>query len=259
MPQLKLSQLLNQNIQPNLLYFGVLLLFSSMYSSPSIGGTGFSLSFNISVWVFALCFITAGLLALTNNKKLTLPNFWLSFLLFPSILIANSLLMEINQPITWLFRLLYILGGLFFLCSLFQFSITTSTLDRLLLVLIICMGLHALLGCLQIHAPHLQPNWVPRQMDHVPRSLFQQINMHVSFLATGLISSLYLISRPSFHLSTLLTKSIIVISFSLGLYIIAASGSRIGLLSILLGIPLVLGARYKLLRHHKKLLRILHQ
>jgi len=232
-------------------------LLSPIYSTPGTGGTGFSLSFNIVVWAIAIWFIAIGLLVLSKKLQIFAPRQLCYLLLFPSIIIINGLLAEINQPITWLFRIIYVFGGLFFLISLFQFSITASTIDRLLFVLVIAMGLHASVGSLQIIAPHLLPNWIPRQMNFVPRSLFQQINMQASFLATGIVSSLYLISRPSFQFSSLFLKITLLVSFSLAIYIITASGSRIGLLSLLLGVPLILWSRYKLLLKHKKFLSIL--
>jgi len=250
------SFILNTNRQ-YILYLGFLCLLSPIYSTPSIGGTGFSLSFNISAWLIATWFIVIGLFLLSKNKHLSIPRNLPYLLFFPCIIIISGLLTEINQPISWLFRVLYIFGGLFFLISLFQFSIAVATLDRLLFIFIIAMGLHAVIGAIQINAPDLLPNWVPKQRDFVPRSFFQQINAHASFLATGVITSLYYISRPNFKFNSLFFKLIIIISFSLAIYIITASGSRIGFLSLLIGVPLILWARYKLLRKQKKLLGVL--
>ena len=240
-----------------LFYFGIISLFFPYYSTPTIGGTGLAITYNIPVWIVASWAMAAGLLLTVNSKKFVTPQLGLFFVAFPIIVIISGLLAEINQPIAWLFRVLFILGGLLFLYSLFQFNITQRVIDRCLFLLVIASGLHALFGSIQTISPQLLTPWFPNQLDFVPRGLFQQINVHASFLATGVIITLYLISRPSFRFSSLLTKSIVILAFSLSLYVIVSSGSRIGFLSILLGIPLLLWSRYKPLRTHKKLLIIL--
>mgnify|MGYP000173190039 CR=1 FL=1 len=198
-----------------------------------------------------------GLLLIVNKKQVIVPRLGVYFIIFPIIAVISGLLAEINQPIAWLFRILFILGGLLFLFSLFQFKLTQQVIDRSLFIIVIATGLHALVGVIQIFSPQLLTPWFPFQHDFSPRSVFQQINVQASFLASGLTITLYLISRPSFRFSSLLVKAIVVLAFSLAVYIIVASSSRVGFLSMLLGVPLVLWSRYKLLRVHKKLLIIL--
>lgn len=240
-----------------LFYFGIIALFFPYYSTPNIGGSGLAITYNIPVWIVAGWAMAAGLLLVVNSKQFIAPRLGLYFIAFPVIAIISGLLVEIGQPIAWLFRILFILGGLLFLYSLFQFKITQRLIDRCLFILVIATGLHALIGSIQIISPQLLSPWLPAQPDLVPRGLFQQINVQASFLATGLIVTLYFISRPGFRFSSLLVKTIVVLAFSLAVYIIVASGSRVGLLSMLLGVPLVLWSRYKPLQAHKKLLIIL--
>lgn len=238
-------------------YLSIIALFFPIYNTPNFGGTGLAITYNIPAWTIVSWGIAAGFFLVAHNKQLKLPLLWMYFIIFPIIVIFSSLLAVIDQPIAWLFRVLYILGGLFFLFSLFQFNITQRTLDRSIFIIIVATGLHSLLGSFQIFAPQLLSPWFPQQTDFTPRSLFQQINVHASFLVTGLILTLYFISRPSFRYSSLLVKAVVVISFSLAIFIIASSGSRVGFLSAILGIPLVLWSRYQPLRPHKKLLIIL--
>ncbi len=238
-------------------YLAIILLFFPLYSTPNIGGTGLAITYNIPPWIITSWIIATALFVIVKTKTFFFPQLWVYFIAFPITLVINSLLTETHQPIAWLFRVLYIFIGLLFLVSMFQFRITQRVVDRCLLFIVIATGLHALIGSIQITSPLLLSPWFPQQPDLVPRSLFQQVNAHMSFLATGLIISLYIISRPSFRYSTLLTKTTVVFSFSLAVYILAASGSRIGFISILLGIPLILWSRYKTLKFQKKILIIL--
>lgn len=235
----------------------LLFLISPLYSQVNIGGSGLALTYNIPVWASASWLMGLALLHITNTRKFTYPSLWLFFISFPVIIIVTSVLGTVDQPITWLFRLLYILGGLAFLLSLFQFNISPSQLDKILYIIVIASGIHALIGVAQIHTPELALLWVSNPAGLVPRGIFQQINVHISFLSTGLIISLYLISRPSFRTRSTIVKLSLLFIFPVALYIIMASGSRIGLLSIALSLPLVFWSRYTQLRHHKKFLAIL--
>ena len=240
-----------------LLGLALLLLIAPFYSQVNGGGSGLSLTYNIPTWVIASWIIAVGLWLIANNKTFTYPQLWYYFVVFPVITLASSMLAEISQPINWLFRQLVILGGFFFLFALFQYQAKQYVLDRILLVLVLTAGLHALLGSMQIIAPDHLPAYFPPNNDFVPRGMFQQINVQVSFLVTGLVICLYLISRPSFRLSSPLVKFLVIIAFTLAVYVIIASGSRVGLLSILLSVPLVLWSRRQQLRPQKNLLIIL--
>jgi len=240
-----------------LLYFGMIALFFPLYSTPNIGGTGLAATFNISTWIVASWGMSAGLLLIMHSKRFTVPRLWFFLIIFPIIAVISGFLADINQPVAWLFRVIYILGGLLFIFALFQFNLTERVIDHCLFIITIASGLHALIGIVQIFIPDSLPLWIPRQPGFAPRSLFQQINTQATFLTTSLIITLYLISRPSFRFSSLLVKTVIVIIFTLAVYVLVASGSRIGLLSLLLGIPLIIWSRYKALRFHKNLLIIL--
>ena len=235
----------------------LLFLIAPFYSQYNGGGAGLSLPFNISVWLAASWIMAIGILLFINTKNFSYPQAWLYLIIFPVIVILSSISANISQPIAWFFRQLYILGGLVFLFSLFQFRPKQRSLDLLLLILVIATGLHALLGAIQISAPELIAAWFPTNRGFVPSGVFQQINVQAIFLVTGLVISLFLMSRPSFRMSARITKLIVVISFSLAFYVIIASGSRAALLSLLVSLPLVLVSRFKQLRYQKVLLTVL--
>jgi len=234
-----------------------LFVFSPFYAQLNTGGSGLALTYNIPIWTVASWIIMAGLLFSVINKRFIYPKLWPYLLVFPLIVIISSLVADVTQPIEWLFRQLYILGGASFLFALFQFESKQTMLDRVLFILVIATGLHALLGTMQILAPNFLPAYFPPNNDLVPRGMFQQINVQASFLATGLIISVYFISRPSFRFASLVIKSTLVIAFTLAFYVVVASGSRVGLLSLFLGIPLVAWSRFYQLRPHKLLLIVL--
>lgn len=235
----------------------LLFVFSPFYAQANSGGTGLSLTYNIAIWGIASWIIIAGVILVASNAQFIYPSLWYFFIIFPLFVLISSLVSDYNQPITWLFRQLYIFGGALFLFVLFQLQAKKSTLDHILFILVIATGLHAVLGTMQIVAPNYLSSYFPPNNNFVPRGMFQQINVQASFLATGLIMSLYLISRPSFKFTNIVVKFLVVIAFTLGLYIVVASGSRVGLLSLLLAIPLIVWSRFQQLKVHKPLLIIL--
>lgn len=237
--------------------FVLLFLVAPFYAQLNTGGLGLALTYNIPIWTVASWIIMVGVLLTIINKSFIYPKLWPYIVAFPLIVIINSLMVDAIQPTEWLFRQLYLLGGVFFLFTLFQFQSKQIVLDRVLFILVVATGLHGLLGTMQIMAPHYLPAYFSSSNDSVPRGMFQQINVQASFLATGLIISVYVISRPSFRLVSFFTKSVLVIGFTLAMYVVVASGSRVGLLSLLLGLPLIVWSRFHQLRPHKVLLLVL--
>jgi len=232
----------------------LVFLAAPFITQANMGGLGLDLGYNISIWTTVSWVISLGLILLVKNKAAYLPRIWPYLCLFPGSIIITSLITGTEKPTLWLFRELYILGGLSFLFALFQFNPTQRSVDKILIIIGISTFFHALLGSLQtfILAENL-PIWSP-QNNWSPRSIFQQINVQASFIATGLITIVYLISRPISKKQHWLTKVFWVITVALSAYVIAASGSRIGLLSILIGLPLVLISRRHQLKPHYGLL-----
>ena len=234
----------------------ILLIVSPFYSVNNIGGIGLALTYNIPIWAAASCFIALGLLLLASARKWVYPSLWMNMIAFPLIVVLIGLLNEVTLPITWLMRQLYLLGGLAFLFALFQFRFKQQKIDNILFIIIIATGLHALLGSLQTLGLDEVTKWFSNR-DFVPRGNFQQVNVQASFMVTGIAIMLYYMSRPSFLTSAATIKSIIVICFMLAVYVVMASGSRVGLLSLVLAIPLIMVSRYKQLARQKGFLGLL--
>jgi O-antigen polymerase len=247
--------ILNQQ-KSALFLLALLFVVSPFYSVNNIGGIGLALTFNIPIWVIASCFIAAGIALFSSSRKWVYPSLWLYLLAFPVIVILIGFLNEVNRPTTWLMRQLYLLGGLGFLFALFQFRFKQQNLDNILFIIIVATGLHGLLGSLQTLSLDEVTKWFPNR-DLLPRGNFQQVNVLSSFLVTGIAVTLYYISRPSFLTRAITVKTVIVISFMLAVYVVMASGSRVGLLSLFLVVPLILVSRYKLLIRQKPMLGVL--
>jgi O-antigen polymerase len=236
----------------------LLLVVSPLYTQPNISGIGgLALPYNIPQWAISTWIIAYAVFTITKLKQLQLPTNYYFIIAFPVVVVLGGLLAEITDPTTWLFRQFYILGGLFFLFSLFQFKLKQRSIDTTLILLIVAMALHAIIGVINIVEPKESIGWFQASIDGSPRGIFQQINVQASYLATGMVISLYLVSRPFFRSTPLLTKVALMASFGLSNYIVIYSGSRVGLLSLILGLLLVLFSRRKQLFSQKAILSLL--
>jgi len=233
----------------------VLFLFSPFLTQKNMGGLGLELPYNIPLWASASWVMAIGIALVANNKLIYLPRAWLFLCAFPTTIIVTSLITGSAHPVSWFFRELYILGGLAFLFALFQFNPKQKTIDNALLIIVAATALHALFGTLQtfVLAENL-PIWSKPNNGWSPKSIFQQINVQASFIATGAIVIIYSISRPSFKAKGALVNILMAFAFALSMYVIAAAGSRVGLLSVLIGIPLTLISRRHQLKANKRLL-----
>jgi len=222
-----------------------------------MGWPSLALPFNTSAWGISSWLVAVAVISISISRVFLVPTLWRYLLALPLFIISSSLFSEVSQPVEWFFRQLFILGGLVFLLSLFQFKCKQSLIDKVLFILILSSGLQAALGTVQILAPSILPLWLPLNPGFTPRGMFQQVNVLASLLATGLSISIYYISRPNFQFTSWLTKAFLTLSFTLSIYVTVASGSRVGLLSMLIALPMVLLFRRRQLTPHKTFLTLL--
>jgi len=225
--------------QPIEWLLALLFLVSPFYLASSPGGTGFDLPFNITVWAAATLVIAYSVWYFCGQEKLILPANYKGLLALPVGILLAAALAGVQEPIAWLFRILYVMAGVIFLFSLFQFRLKNT--DRILLLIVIATLLHSLIGIIQLFQLPVLLNWISRTDRAVATGVFQQVNVMASFLTTGILVSVYLCLRPVAYKRFYL-KVFLLITISIATYVMVATGSRIGLLSGLLGLLMLLTA-----------------
>jgi len=230
-----------------------LFVLAPLYFQPNMGGRGLSLTFNITTWAVATALICYATFLVTFRKTIRLPQRALYFVAAPVVIILNSIVTGSSQPAVFIFRELFILGGLFFFLALFQFKPRQDQVEWILLTIALSTIIHSAIGIMQIFSPEALATWYATSGDLVPRGIFQQINVQVSFLATGIAISIYLFSRPIAKRFNYVVSSLLILSIGLGSFVIIYSGSRVGLLSIVVSLLLLLFFRRKQLLHNKLL------
>ena len=229
--------------------WAVLFIIAPLYSQANLGGIGLDLTFNISIWLVA-SWLTVTMF-FKMNSQFVIPKYFILFCIFPLYLIVMNIIGN-SDNILFNFRLLFIFGGLLFFIALFQCDFSDKDIDKLLFIIVIAVCVQACVSVAQIILPDSSvSSWFYSRSDGVPRGIFQQVNVNVSLLTTGVIISLYLCSRNWFDTANRLMKGVVLLAYSLSLYIIFASGSRVGLLALIIAVPLMIFAQLGQFRQKK--------
>jgi O-antigen polymerase len=180
--------------QPIEWLLALLFLLSPFYLVSSLGGTGFDLPFNISVWAAATLVIAYSVWYFCRHEKFILPVNYKGLLALPIGILIAAALAGVHDPIAWLFRIAYVMAGMVFLFGLFQFRLRNT--DRILLLIAVATLLHSAIGIIQLFQLPVLMDWIPRAQKAVATGVFQQVNVMASFLVTGILISVYLCLRP---------------------------------------------------------------
>jgi|TARA_R110000851_G_scaffold287782_2_gene441849 O-antigen ligase len=238
--------------QPIEWLLALLFLVSPFYLASSLGGTGFDLPFNITVWAAATLVIAYSVWYFCGQEKLILPANYKGLLALPVGILLAAALAGVQDPIAWLFRIVYVMAGVIFLFGLFQFRLKNT--DRILLLIVIATLLHTLIGIIQLFQLPVLLNWISRTDRAVATGVFQQVNVMASFLTTGILISVYLCLRPISYKRQYL-KAFLLVTISVVTYVMVSTGSRVGLLSAILGLlMLVIAYRNQVIKNWKTII-----
>jgi O-antigen polymerase len=230
----------------------LLLLIAPFYFHANIGGTGFRIPNNITVWFIASFIGFYSLYAFAKHRYFYLPRYFLLILAFPILVFFSGLSAGVEIANVWIFRLLFIWGGLLFFFALFQHHLKQGRIDRILFFIVLSGLIHALIGLLQILFTTNLPAWLPINAKGIPTGFFQQINNQASFQVTSLILALWLSTRPFITHGKPWRSWLIFIAIALGAFIVGFSGSRVGALGFVLALPLLLMSRWHKIKVDKK-------
>ncbi|WP_289282120.1 PglL family O-oligosaccharyltransferase [Methylophaga sp. UBA5088] len=249
----------NQSLSPSRILEGLLFLLfviSPFYITSSIGGTGFDLPFNISVWFAATLVIGYMLWHIASSDTITLPKNYLYLLMLPAGILLSAVIAGVVEPVTWLFRILYILAGVIFLFGLFQFK--SLSIERVLFFIVLSGLFISLYGIVQMHPLQASDeNSITSTKTLLPTTIFQQVNVTASYLATTLLIAIYLLFI-SLENTKKTIQAFLYVSMTLSTYVLVSSGSRLGLLSLALGlIFLTIGLAKTLRKNKTKLLGVI--
>jgi O-antigen polymerase len=240
------------NWTPAEIILAILFLIAPFYYHDNIGGTGLNIPGNITVWTTASVFVWFAVKKVLSSSELVLPQRVLLILAFPILATLSGFVSGVNEPIDWLFRLLFIWGGFFFLLGLFQCNFNRAQKDQLLFLLVLAGLFHGLVASIQYFQPEGVTLFLPTATGvNVATGVFQQINIHATFQATVVLVAWYLINRPLSKFNTLIKVGLLSTAF-LSSFIVLSSGSRVGFLSLTIGLALLLLVCWPTIKRNRK-------
>ncbi|OUR63924.1 hypothetical protein A9Q79_09235 [Methylophaga sp. 42_25_T18] len=237
--------------KPIEIMLAVLFLIAPFYYHPNIGGEGLRIPNNITVWMVATIIIWYSLYLVLKRPTFVLPKYFFYIAAFPALITLSGFVTGIEQPLTWLFRLLFIWGGLAFFFSLFQHRLKQGRLDRILFIIVVSALLQGLIGLAQIWLKTDMPFWLPKSSNGVPSGLFQQINNQASYQVTAIMITVYLLTRPFISHGAIWLQLVLFLAVACATFLITISGSRIGSLALILGLLIIIPALWERLKNKK--------
>lgn len=215
---------------------------------PNPGHDALLIPFNIFLWEIAAASICFAGLYIYKHQVLVLPCHTLLILALPVGMVVSGFITGLDRPVDWMFRLATILMGLLFFFSLFQFQANRRTLDNAVYVILGGLLLNGVIAFLQTLPG--RPLFGLIAHPETPRAVgvFMQPNILASVMVTGAALSLYQLSTPGFSRRSLLLKTLTFATLFACSFIVMTTGSRVGLIALVLSVPLVVAARFTLLR-----------
>ena len=242
--------------KPIEIMLAVLFLLAPFYYHPNIGGEGLRIPNNITVWMMATIIITYSLHLVLKRPTFVVPKYFIYFAAFPILITLSGFVTGVEQPMQWLFRLLFIWGGLAFFFSLFQHGLKQGRLDRILFVIVISTLLHASVGIAQIWFQAHFPFWLPTSRSGASSGFFQQINNQATYQVTAIMMAIYLTTRPCVFLGRKWVQGIIVLALLTASLLVVISNSTIGILTLLISLLILITALWQRLKINKQLSQI---
>jgi len=198
---------------------------------PNMGGYGLYLPYNIIGWMFIAILIGLGFWQISKTGQIQFSKiqiiYWGAFLLllipffYPNNEFASRAI----------YRIMFILGGLLFYTSLYQFKLNKTDRIFLLYIILIAILIQSLIGLIQYYGIGSE-NFFLIEKKAMPFGSFQQRNVMASFMASGIGISLFLIIRDRNILaSRLKTGLVFLVSFKASI-LIAALTSNTGFIGL---------------------------
>lgn len=248
-----------KNLQwtPSEIMLAVLFLLAPLYYHPNLGGEGLRIPHNITIWLVATIFIAYTFHKILKAREYVIPKYFWMIAAFPVLATLSGFIAGVEQPLKWLFRLLFIWGGLAFFFALFQMRLSQARIDRLLYLVILSALTFSVVGILQIWLKLEMPFFLPKHPEGRPETLFQQINNHATYQVTAIFIAFYLSMRPWSRSGYFIKRVILLITVLLAAFIVAISGSRIGALTLIISMLVVLPAIWRNWHRHRLVLWVI--
>ena len=182
--------------RPFLVSIGVTFLVAMHIFMPNPGGSGLSLSFNVTTWLAISFSIALGLMHTIGRNSLRYNKLTCALILC-TILLTLPVFYISSQPETIAIRILGLWAGLLLFIVLQQFRFNNKQKQRLLWFILLGSLIETIFGWVQyfLLTPGNILGFDPNNA--LPYGIFQHPDVMASFIATGLVLSAYLLTRQT--------------------------------------------------------------
>ncbi|WP_169565748.1 PglL family O-oligosaccharyltransferase [Neptunomonas japonica] len=187
-----------------------------------------------------------------EQQIVRVPAFTSLILAMPLLILLAGFVVGMEQPLSWMMRILAILLGFSVFYLFFQFNISRRDIHGSLYLLCSAFIVHAFIGIVQLLPGSLLSTLIPNVGSQIPIGMFQQPNLQASLMATALSLSVYLLSAPDFHGRSTWVKLLPIVCLLLSSFVLLSASSRVGLIGGSVGLVLILSARYRLLKRRRQ-------
>lgn len=206
------------------------------------------------MWAFACLLVIGSLYRIGKySKKLVFPSEFKLIVLFPALVTFSELLSGFEFTTSAVFTLLSLWILTLFLLALFQYELEQHAINNIFLIIVFSGLLEGLVGVIQSHYYNPGFHFIPglEKVSPPPYGFFQQINNQVTYQVTCLMILFFLLGN-GYHLKRGYLVRVLTLIFAfLAAYIVSRSGSRVGIITLLVSLPLILYGQWPMLKKNK--------
>lgn len=225
-----------------LISLSVILLFVMHIFMPNIGGI-VAHPREYFIWLGMGTIIFIGILNAVSKRTIVESPFKIYILLFAVLLLASSIFNPIKDMDRWIISSARLMAGVLLYLALLQFDLSTKERLSILLIVFISAVIESVIGVMQFFGLYRYIPITPASNIGMVEGAFQQKNLFASWIATGLIISLYFITVNRFKSYDQKKKIIFFTGVGLLALSLILAGSRVGLLGTALAMAIILPMR----------------
>lgn len=201
-------------------------------------GSGLTLSFNPSSWIFLSFAIGFGLFKIASESRWAYTELTLGLIVAVTLLLVPAFYPASIDPLD-IGRLYGLLAGLLIFVVLQQLNLDDRRKESLFFIVLCAVWIEALLGWTQHYIVETN-NFLGYPQGSPPFGVFSQRNVMASFMATGLVLSGFLLSKFEAFPRRSLIQAICLLTPLVTVPLLLLLNSRTGWIGALLGSMLML-------------------
>ncbi len=222
----------------------ITFLFIMHIFLPNVGGA-IAHQREYIIWIAIGTIVFLGILNVVMKRQLAESPLRMYFLLFVVLLFLSSIFNPIKNMDLFITNSARLVAGILLWLALLQFDLTRREKISILFLIFISAVIESVIGIMQFFGLYQYIPITPAPDVGMVGGVFQQKNLFASWIATGLIISLYLITTDRFESYKRKKRMLFLASIGILSLSLIIAGSRTGLLGAALAMAVILTMMWK--------------